>query len=105
VAHFTRCPGWERRHRVREAPQAFGEPLACACLPEEAGAEGLEIALVEVSSLLEAATVLPRPGVDQMTADLYNAVRVAMREAAGTRPERSAKELIASDTANGTGAA
>ena len=61
--------------------------------------EGLEIALVRVSELLgppPPPLARVEPGRDLM-ADLHEAIRRAQREVVGSRPERSAIELIASD--------
>lgn len=61
--------------------------------------EGLEIALVEIAELLAPPL---KPKVEErgrdMLADLYEAVRLAEQEAAGSRPDRSATELMASVT-------
>jgi hypothetical protein len=63
--------------------------------------EGLEIALVPISELVGPQPAPPKepiePGRDLM-ADLYEAIRRAEEEATGSRPDRSAIELIASDT-------
>ena len=65
-----------------------------------AKAEGLEIALIEASSLIEVPAVVPKPGVEQMRADLFEAVRLAATEIGAERPpERTVDELVAS--ANG----
>lgn len=64
--------------------------------------EGLEIALVRVTDLLGPPPLPPvspiEPGRDMMV-DLREAIRRAQQEAAGSRPERSAAELVESDTA------
>ncbi|MDQ2910701.1 MAG: hypothetical protein M3R39_06765 [Actinomycetota bacterium] len=61
-------------------------------------AEGLEIALVEVQTLLGGPDLAPPPATDQMTADLMEGIRAATFEPHGTRPDRSIEELIESDT-------
>lgn len=62
--------------------------------------EGLEIELVGIGDLLAPLPPPPEtpiePGLD-MLADLQEAIRRAAREASGSRPDRSADELMASD--------
>jgi DNA modification methylase len=61
--------------------------------------EGLEIALVEVKTLLDIRDIAPHVAADQMTSDLLHAARLAAADPvpAGPRPRRSAAELVASD--------
>lgn len=59
--------------------------------------EGLEIALVEISTLIQVPDVEPRPGVDQMVADLLVGVRTAITEVQGSAPSVSMDELVASE--------
>jgi Restriction endonuclease len=60
--------------------------------------EGLEIALVEVATLIDVSgDITPRPGLDQLTADLLQGVRAAETELKGARPDISIEELVASD--------
>jgi hypothetical protein len=51
--------------------------------------EGLEIALVEVSTVLGEPDIQPRPGLTQMVADLLNGVQAAAAEAQGSAPKRT----------------
>lgn len=73
-----------------------------------AKSEGLEIALVTVTELLGPAPPPPKrpvePGSDLM-ADLHEAIRRAQYDATGSRPDRSAGELVASDLASGVSGA
>jgi hypothetical protein len=63
-----------------------------------AKSEGLEIALIEISSLIDVPDLAPRPGIQQLKADLFNAVRIAATEVGAERPpDRSAQELVASE--------
>lgn len=61
--------------------------------------EGLEIQLVRIAELVGPAPPPPKvpaePGRDMM-ADLHEAIRRAQEETAGSRPDRSAVELVAS---------
>ena len=51
-----------------------------------------------VETLLEAATALPLPGIDQMLADIFEGVRMSMLDISPSgRPDVSAEALIASD--------
>jgi DNA modification methylase len=60
--------------------------------------EGLEIALIEVATLIDVpADIAPRPGLDQLTADLLQGVRAAETELRGSRPHLAIEELVASD--------
>jgi hypothetical protein len=62
-------------------------------------AEGLEIALIELSALFEVGRdVAPRPAATQLEEDLYQAVRLAAAERpkAGPPPDLSVEELAES---------
>jgi DNA modification methylase len=60
--------------------------------------ENLEIALVEIRSLIDIPfDVEPGPGLDQLTADLLQAARLALTEAGGEKSDRSIEELVESD--------
>jgi DNA modification methylase len=66
-----------------------------------ARAEGLEMSLVEVKTLLDVREIAPHVATDQMISDLLHAARLAAADPVpvGPRPRRSAAELVASDTA------
>lgn len=53
-----------------------------------AKSDGLEIALVTVKTLLEAATAVPVPGMDQMLADSYSMRASACRCSTRRQPAR-----------------
>jgi DNA modification methylase len=59
--------------------------------------EGLEIALIEVATLMDGADIEPRPGTSQLVADLLAGVRAAAIEARGSAPNLSIAELVASE--------
>lgn len=59
--------------------------------------EGLEIALIEVATLMDGADVEPRSGTSQLIADLLTGVRAAAVEARGSAPNLSIAELVASE--------
>jgi hypothetical protein len=63
--------------------------------------EGLEIALVEVATLLDGPDVEPPPGTSQLVADLLEGVRVATLETKGAAPNLTIKQLSASISAVG----
>jgi DNA modification methylase len=65
-----------------------------------AKSDGLEITLVTVKTLLEAATAVPLPGVDQMLADIYEGVRMSLLDATSAGPPQvTAVMLVESDLA------
>jgi len=59
--------------------------------------EGLEIAIIEVATLMDGADVEPRPGTSQLVADLLSGIRAAAIEARGSAPNLSIAELVASE--------
>jgi len=76
---------------------AFGFSAGAYAEAARVKREGLEVALIEVATLLEDPDVEPRAGVSQLVADLHAGIRAAAHEAKGSAPNVSITDLAASE--------